>query len=343
LASRIYIVDNGICSVPTDEEPAVRRYLSEPAVQRVIGRDVGFAWGETFTDRQGTTYRHLYLLKSEPKVTGEALSNAQIGVNYDDGSPAVDFMMNRRGSRRFGALTKENVGKLLAIVLDNVVQSAPRINSEIRTRGQITGTFTEDEARDLAVVLRSGALPAPVVVSEERTVGPSLGEDSIRRGLKSTLIGLGFTILFMAVYYQGCGLLADFALLLNFLLLMAGMALLGATLTLPGIAGVLLSLAMAVDANVLVNERIREELRAGKTVAASIAAGYSRAFLTILDSNLTTLLTALILLQFGSGPIKGFAVTLSLGIVISMFTALVVTRVILDMITSRWTLAKLSI
>jgi protein-export membrane protein SecD len=343
LASRVYIVDNGICSVASDEEPTVRRYLEEPAIQRVLGRDVSFAWGETFTDQRGTMYRHLYLLKNDPKVTGEALSNAQMGVDYDDGSPAVDFFLNRRGARRFGGLTKENVGKLLAIVLDNVVQSAPRINSEIRARGQITGGFTEDEARDLAVVLRTGALPAPVMISEERTVGPSLGEDSIRKGLKSTLIGLGITILFMAVYYQACGLLADFALLLNFLLLLAGMALIGATLTLPGIAGVLLSLAMAVDANVLVNERIREELRAGKTVAASIAAGYSRAFLTILDSNVTTLLTALILLQFGSGPIKGFAVTLSLGIVISMFTALFVTRVILDMVTSRWTLAKLSI
>lgn len=343
LASRIYIVDNGICSVPVDEEPVVRRYLSEPAVQRATGRDASFAWGETFTDQRGTRYRHLYLLKNEPKVTGEALSNAQIGVNYDDGSPAVDFFLNRRGGRRFGAVTKENVGKLLAIVLDNVVQSAPRINSEIRTRGQITGSFTEDEARDLAVVLRTGALPAPVLISEERTVGPSLGEDSIRQGLRSALLGLALVVAFMVFYYRAAGLLATLALLLNLIFLLAGLALFGATLTLPGIAGIILTIGMAVDANVLIYERIREELRAGKTVAASIAAGYSRAFLTILDSNITTLLTALILLQFGSGPIKGFAVTLSLGIVFSMFTALFVTRLVYDIVTSTFTLSKLSI
>ncbi len=343
LASRIYMMDNGVCSVPTDEEPIVRRYLDDPAVQRVIGRDASFAWGEVFTDARGTSYRRLYLLKNEPKVTGDALSNAQIGVDYDDGSPAVDFFLNRRGGRRFGAITKENVGKLLAIVLDNVVQSAPRINSEIRTRGQITGAFTEAEARDLAVVLRTGALPAPVVVSEERSVGPSLGEDSIRRGLRAAWTGLSLVVVFMVVYYRAAGLLATFALAQNMLLLVAGLALFGATLTLPGIAGVVLTIGMAVDANVLIFERIREELRAGKTVAASIAAGYSRAFVTILDSNLTTLLTALILLQFGSGPIKGFAVTLSMGIVFSMFTALFVTRVVYDLIASRRPLTKLSI
>ncbi|MBN1423243.1 protein translocase subunit SecD [Candidatus Fermentibacteria bacterium] len=343
LASRIYIVDNGVCSVPTDEEPVVRRFLSEPSVQRVLGRDIGFVWGQTFTDARGGSYRHLYLLKSEPKVTGEALSNAQMGVDYDSGTPAVDFFLNRRGGRRFGAITKENVGKLLAIVLDNVVQSAPRINSEIRTRGQITGSFTENEARDLAVVLRTGALPAPVIISEERTVGPSLGEDSIRRGLRAGLVGLALVVAFMLVYYKAAGLLATGALSLNILLLIAGLALFGATLTLPGIAGIVLTIGMAVDANVLIYERLREELRSGKTVAASIAAGYSRAFLTILDSNVTTLLTALILLQFGSGPIKGFAVTLSLGIVFSMFTALFVTRLVYDLVMSRWPLTKLSI
>ncbi len=343
LASRIYILDSGVCSVRLDEEFVVKRYLSEATIQRAMGRQADFVWGERFTAQDGTEFRRLYLLKTDPKVSGEALSNAQIGIDYDDGSAGVDFFLNRRGGKQFGRITRDNVGKLLAIVLDNVVQSAPRINSEIRTRGQITGSFTEDEARDLAVVLRTGALPAPVTISEERSVGPSLGQDSIRRGVRAALFGLGIVILFMIFYYRACGILSDFALILNIFLILGGLALFRATLTLPGIAGVILTIGMAVDANVLIFERIREELRAGKTVGAAISGGYSRAFLTILDSNITTLLTALILLQFGTGAIKGFAVTLSMGIVFSMFTALFVTRLILDMITARFTLKKLSI
>ncbi len=317
-ASRIYMLDSGICSVPSDEEPVVRGYLSNQRVLRALGRDAEFHWGEKFTDQRGTEFRRLYLLKRDPKVSGEALSNAQIGIDYDDGSPGVDFFLNRRGSKQFSRLTRENVGKLLAIVLDGVVQSAPRINSEIRNRGQITGRFTEDESRDLAVVLRTGALPAPVIVREERTVGPSLGQDSIRQGVRASLIGLAAVAVFMIVYYNACGFLANMALALNIFLILAGLALFGATLTLPGIAGMILTIGMAVDANVLIFERIREEVRAGRTVGASISAGYGRAFLTIFDSNITTLLSALILLQFGTGPIKGFAVTLSMGIVISM-------------------------
>lgn len=343
VASRIYILENGACSVRMDEEYIIRRYLNESSIQRVIGHDLEFKWGSKFSSQDGTEYRRLFLLKKEPKVTGEALSNAQIGVNYDDGSPAVDFFLNRRGGRKFGRITRENVGKFLAIVLDGVVQEAPRINSEIRTRGQITGSFTENEARDLAVVLRTGALPAPVTISEERSVGPSLGQDSIRQGVRAALIGLAIVGVFMIIYYRAGGILSDFALVLNIFLILGGLALFRATLTLPGIAGIILTIGMAVDANVLIFERIREEIRSGKTVGASIAAGYSRAFITILDSNVTTLLTALILLQFGTGPIKGFAVTLSMGIVISMFTALFVTRLIFDLITSRFTLKKLSI
>lgn len=342
-ASRIYMLDSGICSVPLDEEPVIRQYLMDPRIQRAVGRESEFLWGEKFTDQRGTDFRRLYLLKRDPKVTGEALSNAQMGIDYDDGSPGVDFFLNRKGGRRFASITRDNVGKLLAIVLDNVVQSAPRINSEIRNRGQITGSFAEEEARDLAVVLRTGALPAPIVVQEERTVGPSLGQDSIRQGVRAALFGLGIVAAFMVIYYAACGLLANLALALNIFLIVGGLALFRATLTLPGIAGVILTIGMAVDANVLIFERIREEIRAGKTVGASITAGYARALLTILDANITTLLTALILLQFGTGPIKGFAVTLSMGIVVSMFTALFVTRLVLDMITSRWTLRKLSI
>jgi protein-export membrane protein SecD len=235
------------------------------------------------------------------------------------------------------------VDRRLAIVLDDKVRSAPNITEKINSNASITGGFTPERARDLAIVLEAGALPVPLEIVEERTVGPSLGTDSIRRGVRAALIGGIAVAIFMVVYYNACGLLAVLALILNLVILLAVLASLRGTLTLPGIAGMILTIGMAVDANVLIFERIREELGAGKTVRRAIKDGYSRAFVTILDANLTTLITAGILYQFGTGPIKGFAVTLSIGILASMFTAIVVTRTILDGITGARRLKKLSI
>lgn len=283
-----------------------------------------------------------YILEKEARVTGADLKDARLG--HDDmGRPAVNFQMNARGSQTFGELTEAHINERLAIVLDGKVQSAPVIRSKITSSGQITGQFTLEEAKDLAVVLRVGALPAPVNIVEERTVGPTLGRESIQKGIMAALVGLLLTIIYMSYYYRIPGVIACLALTLNILFLLAALASLRATLTLPGLAGIVLTIGMSVDANVLIYERLREELEKGKTLRISIATGYSKAFSAILDSNLTTLLTSVILLKFGTGPVKGFAVTLSIGILISMFTALVVTRVILDLLTKRRALRSLSI
>ncbi len=245
--------------------------------------------------------------------------------------PYVLLSFDSRGARLFVWISGENIKKRLAIILDKKVYSAPVIQDRITGgRAQITGAFTMQEAHDLAIVLRAGALPAPVKVIEERTVGPSLGKDSIEKGVRAAIIGGITVIFFMAVYYNLAGIIADFALILNIVFIMAGLALFGATLTLPGIAGIILTIGMAVDANVLIFERIREELRLGKGAIAAIDTGYGRAFVTILDANITTLIAALILFQFGTGPIRGFAVTLSIGITASMFTAIFITRIIFD-------------
>jgi preprotein translocase subunit SecD len=250
----------------------------------------------------------------------------------------------RRGAAIFSRVTGANVGRQLAIVLDGNVRSDPVIRQRIpRGEASITGSFTDKEAADLSIVLRAGALPAPLHVIEERTVGPSLGQDSVQKGLKAGIIGSILVILFMLIYYRFSGSIAVLALFLNIWLLMAVLGAFHATLTLPGIAGIILTIGMAVDANVLIFERIREELRTGKTVARSIEFGYQRAFRTILDSNLTTLISALVLFQFGSGPIKGFAVTLSIGLIANMFTAVFVTKIIFDGIVARRRLETLSI
>jgi len=236
------------------------------------------------------------------------------------------------------------VKKRLAIILDNKVYSAPVIQEKISGgAARITGNFTAETARDLAIVLRAGALPAPVNIIEERTVGPSLGTDSIRKGLMAMLIGGIIVVFFMAIYYKGAGLIADVALLLNIVLIAGGLAAFQATLTLPGIAGIILTIGMAVDANVLIFERIREELAIGKTARAAVEAGFNRAALTILDANITTLIAALVLFQFGTGPVKGFAVTLSLGVVSSVFTALVVSRLVFDYLLMNRKIKRLSI
>ena len=284
--------------------------------------------------------RQLYhLVEAEAQVTGADLVDARIGRDQMT-SPAVDFQLSRTGAIAFGKLTEANLYKQLAIVLDDAVESAPRINSRITTYGQITGQFTVQEAEDLAIVLRSGALPAPVRIIEQRTVGPTLGIESIKYGLRAASIGLAVVALFMLFYYRVAGAIANVALFLNIIGLLAFLAYFRATLTLPGIGGIILTIGMAVDANVLVFERIREELRKKKTIRSAIDTGYSKALLTILDANITTLITAVVLFQFGTGPVKGFAVTLSVGILMSMFTALFVTRAIFDFLTERRWLSK---
>jgi preprotein translocase subunit SecD len=279
----------------------------------------------------GRTQKIPYLVKKRTALTGDYLTDARVQIDSQYNEPYVSITFDRKGARLFEQITEANVKKRLAIVLDDNVYSAPVIQEKIPGgEARITGSFTTEEARDLAIVLRAGALPAPVTILEERTVGPSLGTDSIRMGLLSMCVGGILVICFMAIYYKGSGLIADFALVLNILFIAGGLAGFGATLTLPGIAGIILTIGMAVDANVLIFERIREEMNLGKTPRAAVDAGYERATLTILDANVTTLIAALVLFQFGTGPVKGFAVTLSLGVVASLFTALILTRAIFD-------------
>ena len=285
-----------------------------------------------------------YLIKSKALMTGDIISDAQISINQDLNEPYVALSFNNVGARIFDKVTGENVKRRLAIVLDGNVYSAPVIQERIGGgKAQITGRFSMEEAQDLAIVLRAGALPAPVKIIHNLTVGPSLGRDSIAKGIKATIIAGVFVILFMMIYYKLSGVIADFAMLLNLIILIGALAALDATLTLPGIAGIILTIGMGVDSNVLILERIREELRAGKPVRSAVDSGYDKAFVTIMDSHVTTLITALVLFMFGTGPVKGFAVTLSLGISINLFTALVGTKVVYDYINSRKKLERLSI
>jgi len=294
--------------------------------------DFEFLWSakpEPFPD--GRRFFVLYPLKRQPELTGGVIVDARQNVSPEDNRPIVNMEMNSEGSREWARITGANVGKRIAIALDNAVFSAPTvINKIIGGRSQITGLDTPNEARLLEIVLRAGALPAPVAIVEQRTVGPSLGEDSVRSGLSASLVALIFTVAFMLVYYSTAGAAADFALLFNILFILGTLAGFQATLTLPGIAGVILTIGMAVDANVLINERVREELLGGKTLSAAIDAGYSKAFSAIIDSNITTFLTGIILYQFGTGPVQGFALTLMIGIAASLFSAIVITRVIFN-------------
>jgi len=276
------------------------------------------------------------VLKKEAVLTGENITDARATIEQNNNQFSVSLTFNARGAKLFERVTEENIKKRLAIVLDGKVYSAPVIQDKISGgKAQITGRFSQEEARDLAIVLRAGALPAPVNVLEQRTVGPTLGQESIDAGMLATGIAALAIILFMAVYYSTAGLFADFVLLLNIVLTMAGLAAFGATLTLPGIAGIILTIAMAVDANVLIYERIREELRKGARASEAVDKGYAKATLTILDSNTTNVIVAIILYQFGTGPIRGFAVTLVLGIIMSMFTAIFVSRIMFDLYLSK--------
>lgn len=272
-----------------------------------------------------------YVLKEEVPVTGAYLEGARVETDQQFGTPSIGFTFNKEGGKLFENFTGANVGKYLAIVLDDVVHSAPVIKSRIGGgSGVIEGSFTIEEARNLAIILRAGALPAPVNIIEKRVVGPGLGEDSIRKGVTAAGIGFLFVIAFMLVYYRAGGFVADIALALNFVFLAAAMSYFGATLTLPGIAGIILSLAMAIDANVLILERMREEKLLGKPVAMIIPTSYDKAWSAILDSNVTTWIAGIFLFQFGSGPVKGFAVTLTIGLLIGMFTSVFVTRVLYE-------------
>jgi preprotein translocase subunit SecD len=277
-------------------------------------------------------------------LTGEFITDAEVRISPQFNEPYVLIKFDSAGSKLFDQITAENVGKRLAIVLDDNVYSAPVIRERISGgEAQISGNFTMEEAKDLAIVLRAGSLPAPVVVLENRTVGPSLGFDSISKGVKAAIIGLILVVAFILFYYRASGIIANIALILNFILILGIMSMFKATLTLPGIAGIILTIGMSVDANVLIFERIREELRLGRTPLNAIEAGYEKAMSTILDANITTLIAALVLFQFGTGPIKGFAVTLSIGILSSMFTAIFVTRTIFLTFFSSKEVKKLSI
>ena len=269
-------------------------------------------------------------------VSGDTLTDAQSTFD-NNGAPVVAFTFDSTGARRFADATRANVGKLFAIVLDNKVISAPVIREPItQGRGQISGNFTSQTAEDLALLLRAGALPAPLTILEERTVGPGLGADSIHAGALASIVGVTLVVLFMIVFYGQFGIYADIALFFNLCLLLGSLSLLGATLTLPGIAGIALTMGMAVDANVLIYERIREEVRAGRTVLSALDAGFKRAFGTILDSHVTTLVAGALMFWLGSGPVKGFAVTLSIGVLTSLFSAILVTRLLIVTWLRQW-------
>jgi preprotein translocase subunit SecD len=336
------IATNELAFVPEEDRERVASYLDWLADStRIIPEDVQWAWGADATPdpTSGGRIRYLYLLNSRAELTGENLTNARPQPDASSnlaGNFLVGFDLSREGRRLFARTTGENVGRLMAIVLDGRVKSAPEIQEKIRGGGaSITGRFTAEEAADLALVLRAGALPAPLVIEEQRAVGPSLGRDSIQLGTKAVLYSMVAVLVFMVFYYRFAGGIAVLALFLNLVIMLAAVVLLGAVLTLPGLAGFVLTVGMSVDANVLIYERIREELRLGQTFRNALSRGYARVFITIFDSNLTTLFAALALLSFGTGPIKGFAITLSLGIIVSMFTALFVTRLIFDLLMRR--------
>jgi len=346
--SSLIETEGGVILVPRTEYDVVRRIIQLPEVVDALPRGSELVWGARDEVVRGISYRFLYLLNDKVELTGDYLDKANFGFGSGTdprtaGKPVVNLSFDSKGTRIFGQITGANIGRRLAIVLNDRVYTAPAIRTKITSDAQISGIPTLDEAKMISIVLKAGAVPVPLNIKSERTVGPSLGEDSIRMGVTATIIGALLVALFMIIYYKMAGVIADFAVVLNLVALMAGMAAFRATLTLPGIAGIILTIGMAVDANVLIFERIREELRAGKTVRAAIDAGYSRAFRTIVDANVTTLITAAILYNFGTGPVKGFAVTLFMGIVISMITAIVVTRLIFEFITTRQQVESLSI
>jgi preprotein translocase subunit SecD len=327
----------GDAYVAENDRDKLERMLLRPDVQRVIPSDFQFLYSaKPQIVAQGAKYYELFVVKKDPELTGSVVTNAQAQIDPTTNSPIVTMQMNSEGSREWARITGANIGKRIAIVLDNAVYSAPVVRSKITGgNSQIEGMGSVEEANLLAIVLRAGALPAPVDIVEERNVGPSLGEDSIKNGVTAGIVGLSFIVLFMFFYYRTGGAAADFAVLLNILFILGVLAGFHATLTLPGIAGMILTVAIAVDANVLIYERIREELATGKTLRAAIDQGYSKAFTAIFDSNIISLFTGAILYQFGTGPVQGFALTLMIGILASLFSAIIITRVIFDIMIER--------
>jgi preprotein translocase subunit SecD len=323
---------------PGEEVEVISRFAEK------IPEDDEILFEKRVNRETGAVAKQPILLKKQAVLTGDMLSEARVSLTSEFSEPYVSISFNPEGAQRFEEITGANVKKRLAIILDNTVYSAPVIQEKISGgSAQITGSFSMEEAKDLAIVLKAGALPAPLKMLQNVTVGPSLGSDSIKSGKVAGIVGTLAVVLFMLVYYRLSGLIADFALVLNIFLLFGAMASLNATLTLPGIAGIILAVGMAVDSNVLMFERIREEIRLGKPPRSAVDSGYSKAFSTIFDSHVTTLITAAVLFQFGTGPIKGFAVTLSLGVAINLYTALVGTKSIFDFITSKYKIEKLSI
>jgi preprotein translocase subunit SecD len=332
--------------VPETAFPRVDSLLNIPAVARQVPRGLTLRWSAQPTSVGVEAYRFLYVLDDRPIITGSSLEDAQAQIDPLTNGPIVTFQLDRAGGRKFGEETGRHVGDFMAILLDGRVQGRPPvIQSRIGRNGQITlSGRTLQEAQDLALTLKAGALPIPLKIVEERQVGPSLGDDAIRSGIISGIIGTAFVVLIMVLYYRIAGALAVSALSLYLLFTLGGLSMLDATLTLPGLAGLVLSIGIAVDANVLIFERIREELAAGKTVRLAVDEGFKHAMSAIIDSNVTTVLTALFLFQFGTGPVKGFAVTLILGIAASMITAIFVTRTMfLIWLDRKPTMATLSI
>jgi preprotein translocase subunit SecD len=349
-----YAIDNGrpyLAANTRDELQRIVKQYAEPLLDPQ--KNVVLPGQETVRDGAlAKTYFRSYLLRAKTELTGDYLADAGVAQDQSDrlnrNSWVVTFKMTPQGAKLMERLTTENMGKRMATVLDEKVETAPVIQGHISSSGQITlggGRSPQeqlDEAKSISVVLQSGALPAPVVPAEERTVGATLGPELVRKGTQAALIGLAAVLLFMVVYYRASGLIANVALALNGLLVLAVMSLIGSTLTLPGIAGFVLTLGMAVDANVLINERIREEMRNGRTVKQSVQQGYDKVFWTIVDSHVTTLVAGVVLMSYGSGPVRGFAVTLIIGLIASLFTSIVVTRVLMEFFTRHET-ARLSV
>lgn len=343
----------GDIGVPRENVKAVKRILAMEEVKAALPADMKIVWSNKARDFGGRglpseTFFTLFAINREPGLTGEVVTSASAnfggGASSIAGQPVVYLNMNDQGARDWARLTGANINKRIAIILDDKVHSAPVIRDKISGGNTvIEGMASINEAKDLSIILRAGALPAPMEIIEERTIGPSLGRDSIEQGTRAIIIGFILVVIFMAIYYRMSGLIADFAIVLNLSFVLAIMATLRATLTLPGIAGLILTVGMTVDANVLIFERIKEELSKGKTVRSAIDAGYSRALKTIIDANVTTIIAALVLFQFGTGPIKGFAITLFWGILTSMLTAIFITRTVFTYFTDRFAVTKLSI
>ena len=328
----------------SNEISSVKNILDKPDVQKIIPRDAKFVWGNKIEKSQSENgiffdYMPLYYVKSTPVISGGMIKNPQATIgsagSSSSGQWVVNLDMNTEGTRKWSRFTGANKNRQVAISLDEKVYMAPVIKDKIPSGStQISGFADANEAKDIANVLQAGELPAPVNIIQERTIGPSLGKDSIELGKKAMIIGMALVMFFMIIYYKGSGVLANFAMLLNLIIVIAILVLLGASLTLPGIAGLILTIGMAVDANVIVFERIREELSIGRTIKSAIDSGYERAFVTILDANFTTLIAAFVLAWIGSGPIRGFAITLSAGILCSMFTAIFVTKTLFTLLTN---------